>query len=57
MGAILGFLMMVGLAGGAASPMAGGRIYDITGGYDGAFLIGGAPLAAAALIIFTLKPP
>lgn len=56
LGSILGFTQ-IGLTGGILGPLAGGLIYDVTGGYSLAFLICGFAFLLAGLIAFFLKTP
>lgn len=50
MAALVGLTLFVGNIGGALGPWVGGKIYDLTSGYQWAFLIG----SAAGLVALTL---
>ena len=50
MAALVGLTLFIGNIGGALGPWVGGKIYDLTSGYQWAFAIG----AAAGLVALTL---
>jgi OFA family oxalate/formate antiporter-like MFS transporter len=55
-GAIFGIIIFSGTIGGATGPFLAGRIFDVNGSYQLAFLICAA-LAVAALILALLLRP
>jgi sugar phosphate permease len=55
-GVIFGSLMVAALAGGAAGPWLTGVLHDVTGSYEGGFLIAIAWCAISALAIFLAAP-
>jgi MFS family permease len=55
MGAIMGFQGFLGVWGPAFGPFLGSYIYDHTGDYKLAFIIGGAALLVGLVLILTLK--
>ena len=56
-GAILGLLWAIAASAAAFGPLIAGYLYDVTGSYGGAFLIGaGLNFAAAALVLLLKKP-
>jgi len=56
-GTIFGALLCGSAAGAAIGAPFAGYIYDVTGGYSIAFLIGGIVLAAGTVLSFIIKPP
>jgi len=56
-GTIFGALLCGSAAGAAIGAPFAGYIYDVTGGYSIAFLIGGMVLAAGSVLSFIIKPP
>ena len=55
-GAILGVITFSATVGGALGPVVAGYMYDVTGSYQQAFLIGAGVVVAAALLTAFLKP-
>jgi MFS family permease len=55
-GVIFGSLMLAALGGGAAGPWLNGLLYDLTGSYQGGFLIAIACCLVSALAIFLAAP-
>jgi MFS family permease len=55
-GAIFGGVFFSGAIGGAVGPMMAGRIFDVTGGYQLAFLICGVASAAVLILSLFLRP-
>lgn len=55
-GTILGMLMLVAIAGGAAGPWVTGVLYDATGSYAVAFAVGIAGCALSAVAIWLAAP-
>jgi len=55
MAALVGLTLFVGNIGGALGPWVGGKIYDLTQGYQWAFAIGVAAGLAALILAWTLK--
>ena len=56
-GAIIGMEMLGTSLGGAAGPLLGGYVFDVTRSYNVAFLIGAIGLLIATALILLLKPP
>ena len=56
-GTIFGALLCGSAAGAAIGAPFAGYIYDVTGDYSFAFLIGGMVLAAGSVLSFIIKPP
>lgn len=56
LGTLLG-LIQLGLVGGIAGPLLGGLIYDYSGNYAAAFMIGAFTFAAAGILALVLKAP
>jgi nitrate/nitrite transporter NarK len=56
-GKILGVIMISGTLGAAAGPVLTGRIYDVTGSYNLAFMLHAAVFLAAALAFHFLPRP
>ncbi len=56
-GKILGVIMISGTLGGATGPVLTGRIYDVTGSYNLAFMLHAAVFCAAALAFHFLPRP
>jgi len=56
-GTIFGALLCGSAAGAAIGAPFAGYIYDVTGGYSIAFLIGGIVLAVGSVLSFIIKPP
>ena len=56
-GTIFGALLCGATAGAAIGAPFAGYIYDVTGGYSIAFLIGGIVLAVGSVLSFIIKPP
>jgi MFS family permease len=57
-GKILGVAMIFSALGAATGPVVTGRIFDLTGGYDSAFIIHIISFCAAAVaILFLRRPP
>jgi len=56
-GTIFGMMMLAPGIGGAIGPLLGGYIFDTTGSYDVAIIIGAAVLFMAAACSFALKAP
>jgi MFS family permease len=56
-GKLLGVIMISGTLGGAAGPVLTGRIYDVTGSYNLAFMLHAAVFLAAALAFHFLPRP
>jgi len=56
-GTIFGAIMLAPGIGGAIGPLLGGYIFDTTGSYDIAIIIGAAVLFVAAACSFALKAP
>lgn len=56
LGVILGVITFSGNIGGAISPVLSGRIFDITGSYQLAFLVCLALSVIAIILLFFLKP-
>ena len=56
-GTIFGALFCGSTAGAAIGAPFAGYIYDVTGGYSTAFLIGGIALAVGSFLSFIIKPP
>lgn len=57
-GKILGVIMISATIGVAVGPVLTGRIFDVTGSYNGAFALHfGAFSVAAAMVLFLRKPP
>ena len=54
LGSILG-VTQIGLVGGILGPLAGGLIYDVTGGYTLAFLVCGSTFLLAGFTTFALR--
>jgi OFA family oxalate/formate antiporter-like MFS transporter len=54
-GALMGAVMALMGTIGAAGPLASGLIFDLTGSYRPAYLLGGGVLAASALMAATLR--
>jgi len=55
-GAIFGIIIFSGTIGGALGPFLAGRIFDVTGGYQLAFLICAAVAVAALILALLLRP-
>ncbi|MGY4472961.1 MFS transporter [Bradyrhizobium sp. USDA 3364] len=55
-GSIFGTVMLAALAGGAAGPWITGQLYDLSGSYTGAFLLGIAVSLLSALAIWQASP-
>jgi MFS family permease len=55
-GVIFGSVMLAALAGGAAGPWLTGLLHDVTGGYQGGFLIAIALCAVSAAAVFLAAP-
>ena len=55
-GAIFGSVFFSGTIGGAVGPMLAGRIFDVTGAYQLAFLICGVASAAVLILSLFLRP-
>jgi len=55
-GVIFGSLMLAALGGGAAGPWLTGLLHDLTGSYQGGFLIAIACCLVSALAIFLAAP-
>lgn len=55
-GAIFGGVFFSATIGGAVGPMLAGRIFDVTGGYQLAFLICGVASAAVLILSLFLRP-
>jgi len=56
LGSIVGIFIFVGRIGGAISPTLAGRIFDITGSYQTAFLLCLVLSVTAAILMFFVKP-
>ena len=56
LGAILGAVFFIGTIGGAISPVLAGRIFDITGSYQPAFLLCLALSGVALILVLFLRP-
>ena len=55
-GAIFGSVFFSGQIGGAVGPLLAGRIFDVTGSYQLAFLICGVASAAVLILSLFLRP-
>jgi MFS family permease len=55
-GAILGYLTLGGLFGGALGTAAGGYLRDLTGGYQSNFLIAAIAFSSSVALIWSAKP-
>ncbi|MBI4518379.1 MAG: MFS transporter [Deltaproteobacteria bacterium] len=56
-GKILGLIMIAATLGGAAGPVLTGRIYDVSGNYQLAFMLHVAVFLAAAVAVYLLPHP
>ncbi|MDY7035270.1 MAG: MFS transporter [Thermodesulfobacteriota bacterium] len=56
-GTIFGFLIFGGTSGGAVGAPIAGYVYDITGNYSIAFLLGAIVIAGASILCIIIKPP
>jgi len=56
-GAIVGFQMLGVAIGGAIGPVLGGRIWDVTGNYQLAFMIGGICTIVALILLAFIRAP
>jgi MFS family permease len=55
-GAIFGIIIFSGTIGGAIGPFLAGRIFDVNGGYQLAFLICAVVSVAALILAVLLRP-
>jgi MFS family permease len=55
MASLMGLTLFIGNIGGALGPWIGGKIYDVTQGYQWAFAIGAAAGIAALILALKLK--
>lgn len=55
-GAIFGTLHVANALGGSIGPWVGGRIFDVTGSYRGAFVVGVATATVSAVLLWIVAP-
>ena len=57
LGEIIGIIHAVSLAGGIVGPVLGGYVFDVTGSYRAAFIIGALGFVTSAILTFFVRPP
>ncbi|HSR11722.1 MAG TPA: MFS transporter, partial [Thermodesulfobacteriota bacterium] len=57
LGEIIGIIHAVSLAGGIVGPVLGGYVFDVTGSYRAAFIIGALGFVTSAILTFLVRPP
>lgn len=57
MGTIRGVALPAQIGGQALGPVAAGVVFDLTGGYHGAFVFFASAVALASLLVLAAVPP